>query len=156
MGDLEKAIKEYTEKIGINPVNKTEEEAWNKFLDKSLPAPAIIGTENKVVSNRLVEGKKVLCVISRDFSMIEKVENIWDCGEFSDDANKLLEKHGYTSRDLEFLDESIEETTLKLHNSFIIDNIENKFTKESSDEYKEFKKRMSVLGRESIDKFLND
>jgi len=156
MGDLEKTLKEYTEKIGINPVNKTEEEVWNKFLDESLPAPAIIGTENKVVDNRLVEGEKVICIIGRDFSMIEKVKNIWDHGNLSKESNDLLLKHGFTFKDLKFLDKSIEESILTLHNSFSLNNIENNFTKESSEEYEEFKKRMRVLGKELISKFLNE
>ncbi|CAG7579703.1 MAG: hypothetical protein SLAVMIC_00031 [uncultured marine phage] len=156
MDELEKAINEYTESIGSNPVDRSEEEAWNEFLDESLPAPAIIGTENKVVNNRLIEGKKVLCIIDRDFNIIEETDNLWDRGDFSDEANELLEKHGFEAGDIEFLDESIEQTKLSLHTEFSIDNIEDEFLKESSDEYEEFKNEMSVLGQESIDKFLNN
>lgn len=154
---LEDEVSKFTSKRNTKSINKSKEEAWYEFLDSYFPAPAIIGPDNKVVNGRLVEGKRVFYILDKDFDAHEQVYPVFDRrGEFSEEVENILREYGFKREDINNLGESIEDAKLSIFNNFCLDNWENKFKKESSDEFIQFEKYMRDLGKAKIDSFLND
>lgn len=152
MNDFEKAINDFTKEFKTIPVNKSKEEVWKEHLDEIFPAPALIGGENYVKDGRLVEVTKMFYVIDKDFNIIEEAV-AWENGELSKDVRQIMDRYGFEVRDIDFLDDTIEDTINSVYNSFCVDNVENDYKVESSQEFKDFEKKMSEYNEVLTDRY---
>jgi len=148
--NLESEINKFYSKKGSKPVNKSKEEAWYKFLDVKLPAPAIIGEGNKVIDGELIEGNKVFYILDKNFEPLEEVSPVFISSNLNKEIIKILHKYGFSEYDIDILANSIEEAKMNLFVEFSLDNIEKDFKKESSPQFIQFEKDIMEIGRKDI------
>ena len=116
----------------------SEEDQWNKYLDKHFPKPVISGKAYEVVNKQVVEGNQRFLIIDRNFKIIEEVQPVFNkSGNFTKEVEDLMKKYDLESRRISTRD-SIDELKCTTHTTFSIECWELDFEKESSREYIEF------------------
>lgn len=151
---LDKALKDFMEFTHSKPVNKSEEEAWNEYLQKEFPKVFLL--KSGIVGRGGEESN--LCLIDRDgrdFKIIDEVKNCFYHGDFSKDSIDFLKKYNTKKHKIEVGCNSVDDIELTEWLNFFNETLELKFKKESSEEFERFSEEMSEKIKKFTDNFLS-